>query len=198
MSRRFRNRILVGDVRQRLGDIASSSVDCVITSPPYFQLRNYGRSEQIGLEPAVGEWVASLRAVLSGVRRVLKPEGVFLMTTPNGDFLKIPNRDHKRHYRRHHLRDLLARFFDDVEVEYAVCGGRYRSWGLMGWSVSRPHRTALSMFGNVVNTIQSRGQAIKQEPNGTHNLIAMARKKASSDLRGETNNAELRFSRKAS
>lgn len=135
---------------------------------------------------------------VSEVRRVLKPEGVFLMTTPNGDFLKIPNRDHKRHYRRHHLRDLLARFFDDVEVEYAVCGGRYRSWGLMGWSVSRPHRTALSMFGNVVNTIQSRGQAIKQEPNGTHNLIAMARKKASSDLRGETNNAELRFSRKAS
>lgn len=75
MSVSLRNTILVGDVRERMRDVAPLSVDCVITSPPYFQLRNYRRPEQIGLEPSVDEWVASLRAVLTDVRRVLKLSG---------------------------------------------------------------------------------------------------------------------------
>ena len=75
MSRVPRNRILVGDVRQLLSEIAGASVDCVITSPPYFQLRNYGRKEQIGLEADVDEWANSLRAVLADITRVLKPSG---------------------------------------------------------------------------------------------------------------------------
>ena len=45
-----RNRILVGDVRDRLADLPESSVDCVITSVPYYQLRDYGFDGQIGLE----------------------------------------------------------------------------------------------------------------------------------------------------
>jgi DNA modification methylase len=70
-----RNSILVGDVRQRIGELPSGSVDCVITSPPYFQLRNYGAEEQIGLESHVDEWVEHLRDVLAAVARVLKPSG---------------------------------------------------------------------------------------------------------------------------
>ena len=38
-----RNVVLVGDVRERLAELPDGSVDCVMTSPPYFQLRNYGR-----------------------------------------------------------------------------------------------------------------------------------------------------------
>jgi DNA modification methylase len=75
MSRDLRNTILIGDVRQRMSEIASNSVDCVITSPPYFQLRNYRQPDQIGLERAVSEWVESLRAVLAEIARVLKPSG---------------------------------------------------------------------------------------------------------------------------
>ena len=75
MSRDLRNRILVGDVREQLSEIPDGSVDCVITSPPYFQLRNYGRPEQIGLEAHVDLWVESLRAVLADIARVLKPSG---------------------------------------------------------------------------------------------------------------------------
>ena len=70
-----RNRILVGDVRDRLAEIGDQSVDCVITSPPYFQLRDYGARGQIGLEPAVEGWVDELRLVLNGLVRVLKPSG---------------------------------------------------------------------------------------------------------------------------
>lgn len=52
-----RNTILQGDAATRLRDLPDVSVDCVITSPPYFLLRNYGTRDQIGLESSVDEWV---------------------------------------------------------------------------------------------------------------------------------------------
>ena len=70
-----RNVVLVGDVRKRLAELPAESVDCVMTSPPYFQLRNYGRPEQIGLEANVEAWADELRLVMRDVARVLKPGG---------------------------------------------------------------------------------------------------------------------------
>ena len=52
-----RNSILIGDACQRLRTLPAASVDCVVTSPPYFQLRDYGVAGQIGLEPTVTDWV---------------------------------------------------------------------------------------------------------------------------------------------
>jgi len=75
MTRLPRNTILVGDVRQRLAELPEHSIDCVITSPPYFRLRNYGIDGQIGLEPTISEWVDELRTVFRGLHRVLKPTG---------------------------------------------------------------------------------------------------------------------------
>jgi len=70
-----RNVVLVGDAVKRLRELPDSLVDCVITSPPYFALRNYQVAGQIGLEASVEEWVADLVAVVDEVARVLKPEG---------------------------------------------------------------------------------------------------------------------------
>jgi site-specific DNA-methyltransferase (adenine-specific) len=70
-----RNTILIGDASARLRELPTASVDCVITSPPYFQLRNYRTQGQIGLEPHVNGWVQALRPVLREVARVLKPTG---------------------------------------------------------------------------------------------------------------------------
>ncbi len=70
-----RNRVLVGDVRDVLSMLPAAFVDTVITSPPYFQLRNYSSDEQIGLEASVDGWVDELRIVLRGLARVLKPTG---------------------------------------------------------------------------------------------------------------------------
>lgn len=69
------NRILVGDARQRLRGLPEGFADCVVTSPPYYRLRNYQHDEQLGLEPSVGEWVEGLRAVLAETARVLVPTG---------------------------------------------------------------------------------------------------------------------------
>ena len=68
-------RILVGDVRQRLKELSDGSVQCVVTSPPYWGLRDYGHEGQIGLEQTPDDYVAEMVAVFVEVRRVLADDG---------------------------------------------------------------------------------------------------------------------------
>ena len=70
-----RNTVLVGDVRTMLRTLPAASVDCVITSPPYYLLRDYSVAGQIGLEDSIEGWVSSLRDVMADVARVLKDSG---------------------------------------------------------------------------------------------------------------------------
>jgi site-specific DNA-methyltransferase (adenine-specific) len=70
-----RNTILMGDAADQLAQLPASSVDTVVTSPPYFQLRDYGVSGQLGMEPTVHGWVANLRPVFREIARVLVPTG---------------------------------------------------------------------------------------------------------------------------
>lgn len=67
--------VLVGDCRQSLQTVAAKSVNCCVTSPPYFGLRNYGVDGQLGLEPTIEEYVQNLVDVFREVRRVLKDDG---------------------------------------------------------------------------------------------------------------------------
>jgi DNA modification methylase len=69
--------ILRGDVRDVLPTLASDSFDCVVTSPPYWGLRDYGVEGQIGLEPTMQGYLDTMVGVCREVRRVLKPEGTF-------------------------------------------------------------------------------------------------------------------------
>jgi DNA modification methylase len=70
-----RREILLGDAADRLRELPSASVDCALTSPPYYLLRNYGVAGQIGLEGSVDAWVANLVGVFGELARVLKPAG---------------------------------------------------------------------------------------------------------------------------
>lgn len=68
-----------GDAIESLKLIETESVDCVVTSPPYFWLRDYGVEGQIGLEDTVEEYIVALNDVMTEVQRVLKKSGtVFL------------------------------------------------------------------------------------------------------------------------
>lgn len=71
------NRIIVGDALRRLAQLPDASVDCVITSPPYYSLRDYGADGQIGLERHVDQWVETLAAISAQVHRVLVPTGTY-------------------------------------------------------------------------------------------------------------------------
>lgn len=83
--------ILLGDVREQLAALPADSVDCCVTSPPYWGLRDYGVEGQIGMEPTLAEHMAVMVDVFEQVRRVLKPTGTLWLnygdcyaTAPNG------------------------------------------------------------------------------------------------------------------
>jgi site-specific DNA-methyltransferase (cytosine-N4-specific) len=69
-------KILVGDVRQQLASIADGSVQCCVTSPPYWGLRDYGVDGQIGLEQTPEAYVAEMVGVFREVWRVMADDGV--------------------------------------------------------------------------------------------------------------------------
>lgn len=64
-----------GDALIVLRTLPDESVNCAVTSPPYFGLRDYGVSGQIGLERTPSQYVAMLTAVFEEVRRVLRTDG---------------------------------------------------------------------------------------------------------------------------
>lgn len=68
-------KIYLGDCRNTLKNINSESIQTVVTSPPYFGLRDYGAPDQIGLEPSPDEFVSAMVAVFREVRRVLCSDG---------------------------------------------------------------------------------------------------------------------------
>lgn len=69
------NKIHQGDALDLLRQLDNKSINCCITSPPYFGLRDYGVEEQLGLEKTPDEFVNNLVKVFREVRRVLKPDG---------------------------------------------------------------------------------------------------------------------------
>lgn len=67
--------ILCGDALEKLRGLEPESVNCCVTSPPYYGLRDYGVDGQIGLEKTPQEYVARLVQVFEEVRRVLRKDG---------------------------------------------------------------------------------------------------------------------------
>lgn len=76
--------------------LPNESVDCIITSPPYWQLRDYGYPEQWGLEPTFNEYLEHLWTLMDEIHRILKPSGtvwINLGDTYNGN--KVGNTSNK-------------------------------------------------------------------------------------------------------
>ena len=69
------DKIYCGDSLQILQTLPDNAVDCCVTSPPYYGLRDYGADGQIGRETTPEEYVSRLTAVFHEVKRVLTPEG---------------------------------------------------------------------------------------------------------------------------
>jgi DNA modification methylase len=67
--------IILGDVLETLRGMESESVNCIVTSPPYWGLRDYGHENQLGLEKTPQEFVAKMVEVFEECRRVLRKDG---------------------------------------------------------------------------------------------------------------------------
>lgn len=67
--------LLLGDALEALRTLPDESIDCCVTSPPYFGLRDYGTAGQYGLEATPTEYVETMRALFAEVHRVLAADG---------------------------------------------------------------------------------------------------------------------------
>lgn len=69
--------LFLGDARKILARMPDESVQCVITSPPYWALRDYNIAGQIGLEESVYSYIDTLAELFDQVKRILKSDGTF-------------------------------------------------------------------------------------------------------------------------
>lgn len=76
--------ILAGDSLEILPTLAAESVQCCVTSPPYWGLRDYEHPAQIGAEPSPELYVGNLVAMFAEVRRVLRKDGTLWLNVGDG------------------------------------------------------------------------------------------------------------------
>lgn len=86
-----RNTILSGDALNVLRTLPDGQVDCVVTSPPYYRLRDYGHDSQLGLESSIDDYLGSLMDIAAQIGRVLTPTGTYWLNL--GDTYSTHPRD---------------------------------------------------------------------------------------------------------
>jgi DNA modification methylase len=99
--------IYCGSSEQVLKTLKKDSINCTITSPPYYWLRDYGVAGQIGLEETVQDYVKSIATVMDEVKRVLQPNGLLFLNLGDTYYSgkgKSHGHDRKSNKRRFGLR----------------------------------------------------------------------------------------------
>jgi SAM-dependent methyltransferase len=119
------------------------------------------------------EHVVDDAAFVAQIARVLRPGGWAYLTTPNGDYMPVPEGDHKRHYARAQLRALLDNHFEDVQIVYGVATGKNRIMGLKPYTLRNPVQTVRAITANLRHRRESRG--LEERVKKTANLFAIAR-----------------------
>lgn len=105
--------VLTGDVAFALREIGTESVDCIVTSPPYYWQRDYEVTGQIGHERTINGYVAALVRAFGELRRTLKPTGTFFLNL--GDtYYSAKGRPHGRDD-KHNGRQMMRRHLRAVD-----------------------------------------------------------------------------------
>ena len=107
------NRIIFGDAR-RMGDLASESVQLVVTSPPYWQLKDYGTAEQIGFHDSYEEYIGGLNQVWSECYRALSP-GCRLCVNIGDQFARAA---HYGRYKVIPIRERIVNHCEQIGFDY--------------------------------------------------------------------------------
>lgn len=121
----IKNKILIGNVFDKIKEIPDQSINTCVTSPPYWGLRDYGNDDQIGLEKTPEEFIDKLVKVFYEVKRVLKDDGTLWVnigdsyysnfgggsescTTGNKEALKVVGRRSKPKHKLLKPKDLVG------------------------------------------------------------------------------------------
>lgn len=119
-------KILHGDCRETLKTLPDQSVNCCVTSPPYFGLRDYGHDGQIGLEQSPEEFISQLVSVFREVKRVLRDDGTLWLNlgdsyASNGCYINSwLEKDHNKNKKHLHTNN-----HERYEDRKAFRGGAY-------------------------------------------------------------------------
>jgi site-specific DNA-methyltransferase (adenine-specific) len=123
-------RVITGDCREVLPTLAPESVNCIVTSPPYFWLRDYEVENQIGHEDSVEAFVQTIASVFDAARPVLREDGVVWLNlgdsyySGNGQPTGSDPRSPSRNFSRTKLRPLDVSGWDIPKK--SLCGVPWR------------------------------------------------------------------------
>lgn len=128
----------IGDCRDVLRSLPDESVDCIITSPPYWGLRDYGVDGQIGLEETLDEHLLVVVAVFEECRRVLKNEGTCWINYGDCYATKPAGNADIPHGKRFHAKRDDRSF---VQKPFSTIGGQFKAKDLL----MIPNRLAIAL-----------------------------------------------------
>ena len=80
------NKIHLGDSLELLKKLPDNSIDCVVTSPPYYNVRDYGVKGQIGREQTLEEYIFKIVQIMAECKRVIKPTGTIFLNLGDSYF----------------------------------------------------------------------------------------------------------------
>lgn len=149
-------RVLIGDVREQLRQLPDASVQCVITSPPYYGLRSYlpaghpDKPKELGLEETPQQYIEHLVAVFREVRRVLRDDGTLWLNL--GDSF---SRGERPKYAKDALRGMNAGSKHVAVTEAFGYGG-----GIMA---DRPEKNLLGIPWRVAFALQEDGWILRSD-----------------------------------
>lgn len=130
-----------GDALETLRGLPDESVNCCVTSPPYYGLRDYGEPGQYGLESSPAEYVETMRAVFGEVRRVLAADGTLWLNLGDSYATTLIHSDNRHNANRAGTSNAKARAAD------AAIHTRYRA-------IDRPLKNLLGIPWRVAFALQ--------------------------------------------
>lgn len=183
--------ILCGDSLTKLRELQDESVQCCVTSPPYWGLRDYGNDSQIGLEKTPEEYVAKMVEVFREVRRVLRKDGTLWLNLGDsyhgswGNSGSRPELDGKTQNQRQKSVDYLPRGGWDERRERP--SSSYKIPGLKPKDlVGIPWRVAFALQGDgwwlrsdiIWNKANCMPESVTDRPTRSHEYLFLMTKSA--------------------
>lgn len=148
--------LFLGDSLKVMKNIRDESVQMCVTSPPYFGLRDYGHSEQIGLESSVDEYVDRLVALFREVKRILRDNGTLWVNLgdsyANAGEKSQPHRDSPGGF---------SRATGERQKEYALAGGGFERACAVGDEIKT--KDLLGVPWRVAFALQKDGWYLRQD-----------------------------------